>query len=106
MKKYLCCCQGGKVRSVGTKYVLNDFYKIKSVLTCGLENTDPDTLETLFQWADIIIVSATPEVAALVPEQFQSKTVLFNVGPDTYHQYSNPKLQRQLQRFVADLFPS
>ncbi|MBN9520849.1 hypothetical protein J0H58_20400 [bacterium] len=98
--KYLCCCQGGKVRSVAAKYILNDELGQRAVLTVGLEKTDESTVNMLCEWAELVLVVATPEVALLVPAAHWDKVVLLDVGPDVYGRYNHPSLLKKVRPLV------
>lgn len=106
MRKFLCCCSGGKVRSVAAKYILNDRHGLKGVLAVGLDKTDADTLAMLFDWADVILVVGEGGLVGKVPAGWQSKVRHLDVGEDTYHNYANGKLNEKLGCLLSPLVVS
>jgi hypothetical protein len=53
----------------------------------------------LFKWADLII---TTDNTQHIPDQYQSKSKLFDVGPDTYPRPFNPELNNQVRKYLED----
>jgi predicted protein tyrosine phosphatase len=102
--KVLCCCAGGKVRSVAAKYVLEDEHQLPNVLVAGLEKNGPETLDMLFRWADHILVVGDTDLLERVPELFRSKRVFLGVGKDRWGHYDHADLLRVLRRLIAELF--
>ncbi len=100
--KVLCCCAGGKVRSVGTRYILEDTYYMRNVLAAGLEKHSPETLDMLFNWADIIIVSGEKDLTKHVTHK--DKLIHLDIGLDVWGHYGHPKLNEKLKPLVAKLF--
>ena len=90
--KILCCCAGGNCRSVGLAYLLKDFWHIDA-LALGLATVSgPETRTMLFEWADHIIPCTDEVNHGHVPEQYQPKTSLWDVGPDRWGNSLHPEL--------------
>lgn len=92
----LVCCQGGKVRSIHAKWLLNDKYGYKNLVTIGLENTDESLKAILCEWADIILIVATDNLREKVPEKYRDKIELLFVGPDVWGKYPSKELLKKL----------
>ena len=86
----LTMCQGGNSRSVSCAYVLKYFYGVDA-LACGWEKNSEDTLETLFTWADAIIIMQK-EFSKYVPQQYREKLFALDVGPDRWCNGLHPEL--------------
>jgi hypothetical protein len=71
------------------------------VLCCGLDKNARDVVELLCAWADVIFVAGEPELLARVPRSASSKVRHLNVGEDSYHTYSHPRLLSQLRVMLA-----
>ena len=103
--KVLCCCAGGKVRSVSAKYVLEDRLGFRRVLSVGLEKLGPEDLEVLFAWADRVLVVGEEALVKKIPPQWGAKVLHVDVGPDVYFTYFNPALMArvgpELDRLVS-----
>lgn len=99
----LCCCSGGKVRSVAAKYLLEDEFGYSRVLTCGLDKTHPDVLDMLIDWADYVIVVGEQRLMDKLMEiQPIGQYIHINVGEDTYGHYGHPKLLEQVRPRIRD----
>jgi predicted protein tyrosine phosphatase len=80
--KVLCMCQGGNCRSVACAYVLKYGYGLDA-LACGWQGNKPETLQMLFEWADLILVMQSHFIQH-VPEQFHSRVRSCDVGEDVW----------------------
>jgi predicted protein tyrosine phosphatase len=101
MKKYkiLTMCAGGNVRSVGLKYLLKYKYG-HDALACGQDANPPETREMLCKWADYIIVM-TENYFKEIPTEYHNKTLIYEVGPDTYGYAFNPELLTKADSLIV-----
>ncbi len=99
-KKVLCCCRGGNSRSVGMAYTLKYCGWGHDALACGVEGNDPETVEMLCNWAEIIICM-TPEFKNKINPKYYYKTYICDVGFDRYFNPS-PDLIDQCSKFVSE----
>lgn len=82
--KVLCVCEHGNVRSVALAYLIKTIYKHEAIAV-GEEDTSPETMEMLGNWADKVIY---------VPDL---------VGEDVWHDPFNHNLQHKLLKVIGDL---
>lgn len=105
--RILCCCAGGKVRSVAVKYLLEDSYGYEDVIATGLERNTDETRRMLFNWSQKIIVVGERDLFLKLPIKHLPKAVHFDVGPDVWDQYGHQDLLGRvapmLERFVREL---
>jgi hypothetical protein len=71
------------------------------VLTAGVEHNEPDTLNTLCDWADIIFV-AQREYASLLPGFGHKVNFKFAVGIDDWDISDHPDLIRIYRKILGD----
>lgn len=95
--KILCVCDHGNNRSVHFAHQLK--YMKHDVLTAGLIKNDPATLDMLFQWADVIITTASDQI---IPEEYSQKVKLWDVGEDIYPRPMNPDLLQLVKNFITE----
>lgn len=98
--KILCCCSGGKVRSIGAKFVLEDVYGFKNILTAGLDKTHPETLNMLFDWAEVILIVGETD---LMNKISNPKAIHLDVGVDRFGCYNNADLYKLLRQMIRKL---
>ena len=95
--KVLCICQEGNNRSVTIasriKYLGHD------VLSAGLNTNSRETLNQLYEWADRIL---TTNVNQYVPNRFEGKTRLWDIGPDIYPRPFNRALLQIVNDLIAE----
>lgn len=101
--KILVMCQGGNSRSVSCGYILKYFYDVDA-LACGWEKNTPETLKLMCDWADAIIVMETDFVER-VPEAYDDKTFVLDVGPDIWCNSFNSELLQLCGGGLEALFP-
>lgn len=95
--KVLCVCDQGNNRSVQFAHLLK--YLKHDTIPIGLRTTSDGTLKMLFEWADVII--CTDDTQA-VPDKYQAKYKLWNVGPDRYPRPFNHELLVMAKRIIAE----
>lgn len=100
-RKILIQCQGGQVRSVAFKFLLTYRYGHEA-LTCGWESNSPETRRMLYDWADTIIV-VEGCYAGKVPEEYQDKMMVLEVGPDVYGNAFHPVLQEKVNQLIRSV---
>ncbi len=86
----LCVCRGGQVRSVATRFLLNDLFGFRKVICAGWEKNDPVTLREMCDWAQVVIVVGRPNMWNLNTPVH--KTINIEIGPDVYGHYQHPRL--------------
>ena len=97
-KKILCMCQKGNSRSVACAYWLKKKYGMDAI-ACGFKTQGMDTLEMLVDWADCVILMA-PQYYDRFPDKWKEKTIILNVGHDTYFKGHDQNLLDQCERFI------
>jgi len=100
-QRILCVCQGGNCRSVHLAYVLKYSYGVDA-LACGYEGNTHSTLEMLCGWSDYIIV-VQPQMMSYIPERFQEKVRVFDVGPDRFFQPNNELLDLFNEKIIGQI---
>lgn len=94
MKKILTVCHQGLCRSVGMADVLKMHFEPVDVVPVGIKS-NTTILPILFAWADHIIIMQ-PHMAEKIPEEFHSKILVCDVGPDRYKNSKNRELIDQV----------
>lgn len=99
VSKVLCVCHAGMVRSVAMTWAL----KARGLdsIAIGINAHSDATKQMMFEWADLVVVM---ESAIKIPDIYQPKTVIVDVGPDRFHTPSHPELQSMVHQATADLF--
>jgi hypothetical protein len=92
--KVLTICEGGNIRSVGCAFMLKQCVGFDALAASIRFNTDA-TMGMLYAWAEKI-VAMFPEVVARIPEEWQSKVVLVDVGADRFGNCFHPELLNML----------
>jgi galactitol-specific phosphotransferase system IIB component len=93
--KILTVCDQGCNRSVMFAHLLK--YWNNDTIPIGLKNTSNETLTMLFNWAEIILLTAKDQK---VPPKFEHKVLLCDVGPDTYPRPFNKDLHEKVKRYL------
>lgn len=96
--RILCVCDEGNNRSVHFGHPLK--YWGNDVLTLGLNKNEADTQAMLFEWADVILLTAATQLAK-VPWDCRPKVLLLDVGEDHYPRPFNPTLARIVRERLA-----
>lgn len=89
--KILTVCRAGLVRSVALADVLKLHFEMTDVLSLGIDFSSRATQDMLFKWADRIIVMED-HYKNKIPQEYIDKTLVCDVGPDTYGTPKNPDL--------------
>ncbi len=100
IKKVLCVCSAGLLRSPTAAVVLNREYGYNT-RACGIEPSFAliPFDEVLAHWADEIVVME-PYQIGLVPEQYKDKVMCLDIQ-DSF-EYMNEELQRQIkEKYVS-----
>jgi hypothetical protein len=98
--KIVTMCQGGNVRSVGLGYVLKYHYG-QDVLACSWEKNTDETRRMLYAWGDRIIVMEA-DFVKYVPPEFQSKVVVYDVGPNRWGSSLHPELLDIVDKLIRE----
>jgi predicted protein tyrosine phosphatase len=85
--KFLCVCQGGRVRSGAMAWALKDVGQ--DSLAAGWEATSSETLKMLCEWADGIVLMQEEFIAKLEAKIGKGcfdprKLLIVDVGPDVF----------------------
>lgn len=89
--KILTVCRAGLVRSVSLADVLKLHFEPTDVIPIGIDFNDSETKVLLYEWADKIVVMEEHYLDK-IPLEFREKTLVCEVGPDTYGHSKNPEL--------------
>lgn len=96
--KILCICERGNSRSVALAYIFKDVLN-QDALAMGIRATTEDTKIMLYDWSDIIIlVDKTFE--SEIPEKYQEKLHVWDVGPDRYFMGFHQDLIKQYENYI------
>jgi galactitol-specific phosphotransferase system IIB component len=98
--KIVTVCKEGNNRSVTLAHLLKYKYKA-DVLPIGVASCSPETQKMLYEWADHIIV-ADVELMSLMPDGYETKTKLWNVGPDIFPRPFNPELLAIAKQLIEE----
>lgn len=96
-KRILCICRGGASRSVGLRNVLT-WANGHDGIAAGFEGNTPETLEMLYNWAEIIIV-AREWFKTQIPEKWHYKLRFLELGEDIYFS-PHPELYNKCNEWV------
>jgi predicted protein tyrosine phosphatase len=83
MKKVLCVCEKGNMRSVACAYLLKKKYGMDA-LACGVKTSSLDTLIMLCNWADFIFVMSARLLDKIPASIDPAKVRLFDIGTDRW----------------------
>lgn len=89
-KHILCVCEHGNNRSVTMAHILKYASNFET-LTAGLGYHTQETLEMLFNWAEVIVVP-DEKLLPLIPEKYKPKVKFYNIGEDIYPRPFNKEL--------------
>lgn len=62
------------------------------VLNCGVEGNEPETLEMLYNWAEVIVV-LRDFFKDSIPEKYHHKVRILDVGVDRFWTYNEELMQ-------------
>jgi len=99
-RKILCVCEVGSSRSVACAFVLRAKYQADA-LACGWKFNSEDTLRMLCAWADGIIVMQQ-RMQQQIPDTFQEKVLVVDVGPDLWYNSLHPELLTKVDLLLLD----
>lgn len=95
--KFVCMCQKGNCRSVALAFLLKKMGHY--AVAIGWKTVDPEIKRHLFEWADQIIVMRG-YILKHVERPYRKKTVVFNVGRDTYFKGHDETLIGMLKDYI------
>ena len=95
--KVLTVCSQGINRSQVLASILK--YKIGDTIPIGVENTSPETLNMLYEWADFIVV-VDARLLSLIPIEYSKKVHDWDVGEDRYPREYNKELLEIFHRYM------
>ena len=90
MKKLLCVCQQGNIRSVALARLLKS--EGNDTIACGVNANSQETLKMLCEWADKVLVVEN-SLANGLPKGFEDKIVQMNIGGDIWNNTHHPDLE-------------
>lgn len=99
--KIITVCKEGNNRSVHFSHLLKYKYKGSDVLPIGVVSCSIETQRMLFDWADHIIVT-DEALMSLLPEGYDDKIKLWDVGADRYKRPFNAELYEIVKRFIEE----
>ena len=94
-KKILCVCEGGFTRSVCLAMHLKHTNRGHDALAASWRFNDPETLEILCAWAEMIVIMQ-PNMILKIPPVHRGKTKCCDVGPDNYGHSLVPELVKKV----------
>lgn len=97
--RVLTVCEQGINRSVTLASLLK--FRGHDTISVGLDNNSAETLALLFDWAEVIALTAHSQEAR-IPAEYRAKVELFSVGPDIYPRPFNPELYRLLKQLLSE----
>jgi hypothetical protein len=100
--RILTICERGINRSVHLAWLLKFRGRVGAVfkhevIPIGPPTLQPDTLTMLYDWADVIIIT---DKRLTVPDEYQAKVKIYDVGPDTYKHHFNGQLLEKLYNYI------
>lgn len=90
MKKFLCVCDGGNVRSHALAFHLK-WDRKQEAIAAGRLHLSVETMSMLCEWADVIVLME-PHMVSSIPTMQMHKIVVMDVGPDRWGVYVHPEL--------------
>lgn len=93
-------CDGGNVRSVGLKFLLNEKYGHEAI-ACGRAANSAETIDFLCNWADYILV-VTPAHMDNVPQKHLAKAFVYNIGEDRFGYAFHPELITLCDKLIQE----
>lgn len=97
--KILTVCDQGNNRSVQFAHLLK--YWKHDTIPAGLMTNSKETLEMLYKWADIIILTEDKQITD-IPIEYRQKVKLFDVGEDNYPRPFNIDLNRRAREILEN----
>lgn len=95
--KILTVCDQGNNRSVQFAHLLK--YWKHDVIPVGVTTNTLETLEMLYKWADVIILT---DRVQNIPSEYEDKVKVFDVGADTYPRPFNPELLAKAKQYLEE----
>jgi hypothetical protein len=98
--KVLCLCTHGNSRSVCLAFLLKGLGV--DALAAGVGLAGADTLKTLVDWAETVILASGPDAPALLAKAPAAggKLVVWDVGPDIYFRGFDERLLNQYRERI------
>lgn len=96
--RLLILCEQGNNRSVTLAGQLK--YLGHDILTAGLHTNSPDTVRTLGDWAQKVILTDRAQVAMLPLGFSEDKVAVWQIGPDNYPRPYNKELLQKVRQLV------
>jgi predicted protein tyrosine phosphatase len=101
MKKFLCVCEGGNVRSRALAYILHDL-RGQEAISIGWRWASEETMSMLCDWADVIVIMQ-PSMSEKIHQRFWSKLKCIDVGQDNYGINIHPSLYQLVEEGARNL---
>lgn len=98
--KFFTMCQRGNVRSAPLAYVLKDAHG-QEAIAGGWQSLNHDTIRMLCAWADYVVVMQ-PAFKKYIPDEFQAKVRVVDVGQDVYGTPMHPHLMGFLKSVTRE----
>ena len=100
-KKVLTVCIQGVSRSVALMWMLKNFYGIDA-LAVGIKANSLETIQMLFDWADVVIITTKEIGYDELPDEYKKKILLWDVGGDRYFMGYHPDLIKQFGKHMEE----
>ncbi|HXJ31083.1 MAG TPA: hypothetical protein VNG35_10595 [Gemmatimonadales bacterium] len=98
-------CEYGLNRSVTAKWLLQ--FRDHEVIPAGVKNLSEDTLDMLFDWAELVILLDARYHSVLMDLTVPAdKILVWDVGPDRFDHHHNRELIGLLREHAARTDPS
>lgn len=100
MKKILCICNHGNIRSVALKYLLwrqREKYPNEAI-AIGILSTSINTLHKLLKWADLVIDLSDDGIEIKIQDYIR-----WDIGKDIWHNPFHPELHEKLYPLIKQL---
>lgn len=99
----LTVCDQGNNRSVQFAHLLKYKYKGSDAIAIGLKTTTEETLQMLYEWADVLILTEEKQLMN-IPGAYHEKVKVWDVGEDRYPRPFNIELYEIAKQYIKECF--
>ena len=98
--KILCLCQKGNSRSVALAWYFKQRHQPKhEALAAGMVTTSRETRKLLYDWADLVILTAG-RYRHWIPDEYGHKLLVWDVGTDRFFRGFSDELIGMYSKFA------